>query len=209
LAQGTKLILTMSLSLQKRLAANVKKCGINRIYLDPNETQEISMANSRFTIRKLIKDGLIMRKPEKIHSRARVRKNHAAKRKGRHMGVGKRRGSRNSRMPSKGLWIRRCRVLRRLLKKYREQKKIDKHIYRNFYMRAKGNQFKNKRVLIESIHKAKAERTKIRIVQEQNDAKKAKAKAQKERKLAKSKQPEAPPEEEAPATTKKKKATKA
>jgi large subunit ribosomal protein L19e len=102
-------------------------------------------------------------------------------------------------MPSKGLWIRRCRVLRRLLKKYREQKKIDKHIYRNFYVRAKGNQFKNKRVLIEFIHKAKAERAKVRLVQEQNDAKKAKAKAQKERKLLKNKAPEIPVEEEAPA----------
>merc|ERR1711972_851961 len=97
----------------KRLAADVKKCGVNRIYLDPNETQEIGMANSRFTIKKLLKDGLIMRKPEKIHSRARVRKNLIAKRKGSH----------NSRMPSKGLWIRRQRVLRRLLRKYREQKK--------------------------------------------------------------------------------------
>merc|ERR1719412_380216 len=126
-----------------------------------------------------------MRKPIKIHSRARVRKNHMAKRKGRHMGVGKRRGSRNSRMPSKGLWIRRQRVLRRLLRKYREQKKIDKHIYRNFYLRSKGNQFKNKRVLIEFIHKAKAERLKVKNVEEQNEARKAKAKAQKERKAAK------------------------
>merc|ERR1719317_1042010 len=42
-----------------------------------------------------------MRKPEKIHSRARVRKNHLAKRKGRHSGIGKRKGSRDARMSSK------------------------------------------------------------------------------------------------------------
>merc|ERR1719300_248606 len=42
-----------------------------------------------------------MRKPEKIHSRARVRKNLIAKRKGRHMGVGESKGSRNSCMSSK------------------------------------------------------------------------------------------------------------
>ena len=30
-----------------------------RIWLDPNEASEISMANSRFNIRKLIKDGLV------------------------------------------------------------------------------------------------------------------------------------------------------
>ena len=77
------------------------RCGQKRIWLDPNETSEIAMANSRFNIRKLLKDGLIIRKPVKIHSRARVRKNLAAKRKGRHTGAGKRRGCLQARMPIK------------------------------------------------------------------------------------------------------------
>jgi len=175
----------MSLRLQKRLAASVRKCGKNRIWLDPNETNEISMANSRFNIRKLIRDGLIIRKPVKIHSRARVRKNLDAKRKGRHTGAGKRRGSKEARMPTKVLWMRRQRVLRRLLRKYRETKKIDNHIYHNFYVRSKGNQFKNKRVLIEAIHKAKLEKAKAKALEEQSAAKKEKARLLKERKAAK------------------------
>mmetsp|Transcript_85983 Transcript_85983/g.170691 ORF Transcript_85983/g.170691 Transcript_85983/m.170691 type:complete len:189 (+) Transcript_85983:67-633(+) len=175
----------MSLKMQKRLAASVKKCGEGRIWLDPNEASEISMANSRFNIRKLIKDGLIIRKAVKMHSRSRVRKNLAAKRKGRHTGLGKRRGTREARMPSKILWMRRQRVLRRLLRKYRQAKKIDKHLYHYFYRHAKGNTYKNKRVLVESIHKMKAERMKAKALAEQSEARKEKAKAKKLKKAAK------------------------
>jgi hypothetical protein len=59
------------------------------------------MANSRQNIRKLVKDGFVIRKPQKIHSRARARRALEAKRKGRHSGYGKRRGTREARLPTK------------------------------------------------------------------------------------------------------------
>eukprot|EP01127_Copromyxa_protea_P010642 TRINITY_DN2604_c0_g1_i1.p1 TRINITY_DN2604_c0_g1~~TRINITY_DN2604_c0_g1_i1.p1 ORF type:complete len:192 (-),score=49.28 TRINITY_DN2604_c0_g1_i1:37-612(-) len=174
-----------SLKLQKRLAASVLKCGKGKVWLDPNEISEISMANSRQNVRKLIKDGFVIRKPVTIHSRSRVRDRNLAKRKGRHTGTGKRRGTKEARTPSKMLWIRRIRVLRRLLKKYRAQKKIDKHLYHELYLKAKGNVFKNKRVLQEHIFKAKAEKIRVKSIEDQASAHRLRNKAARQRRIEK------------------------
>lgn len=99
-----------------------------------------------------------MKKPVSIHSRARARVYKEAKRRGRHTGVGKRKGARDARLPVKVLWIRRLRSLRRLLRKYRKAGKMTKSLYHECYLNAKGNQYKNKRVLVEAIHKERNEK---------------------------------------------------
>jgi len=164
----------VSLKLQKRLAASVLNCGKKRVWLDPTEITEISLANSRANIRKLVKDGFIIRRPMKMHSRARVRKVHEAKMKGRHMGPGTRKGTREARMPSKLLWICRIRVQRRILKKYRQSGKINRHQYHELYNKAKGSVYRNKRVLMEAISKMISEQNvkgnRLAAIQQQKKA---------------------------------------
>ena len=113
----------VNLRLQRRLAADILHVGSKRVWMDPNEVNEIALANSRKAVRKLIKDNFVFKKKIEMHSRQRARLRKEERRLGRHTGLGKRHGPAGARMPQKVLWVRRQRTLRRLLKKYRESKK--------------------------------------------------------------------------------------
>ncbi|CAG79977.1 60S ribosomal protein L19 [Yarrowia lipolytica] len=173
-----------NLKTTKRLAASVLGVGKRKIWLDPQELTDIANANSRQQVRKLVSDGLIVRKPNAMHSRSRTRALAEAKRAGRHTGFGKRKGTANARMPEQVLWMRRQRVIRRLLSKYREQGKIDKHLYHELYKLAKGNTFKHKRAVVEHVIKAKAEATREKALKDEAEARRVKNRAARERRAA-------------------------
>lgn len=118
-------------------------------------------ATSRMQVRGLIKDGVILKKPDVVHSRWRANKLAEAKKKGRHMGIGKRKGTKNARMPEKDIWIKKIRSLRASLKEMKQSSYITLEEYNKYYMQAKGNAFKSGKVMVDYIEKKRAEKIKI------------------------------------------------
>jgi large subunit ribosomal protein L19e len=131
----------MKLTAQKRMAAEILKCGENRVYFDPYLIEEIKLAITREDIRNLIKEGVIQKKHKKGISKARKKIQHQRKKKGRGRGLGKRKGRKTARTPRKRAWIKKIRPQRRELKKLRDRKIITIATYRKLYKNAKGGMF--------------------------------------------------------------------
>ena len=131
----------MNLKPQKRMAADILKCGENRVYFDPYLEEDISLAITREDMRNLIKQGAIKKKYKKGISNYRKKLQHERKKKGRGRGFGKRKGTKHARNPKKRAWIKKIRPLRRELKKMRDRKLITTADYRKLYRNAKGGMF--------------------------------------------------------------------
>ncbi len=106
-------------------------------------------------VRNLIQQGLIIRKNIQNHSNDRKRLFKEAKKKGRHRGDGKKKGTSNARSSKSCKWLFRQRVFRNILKKYRKAKKITTHLYKELYYKCKGNVFKSKRIMLDYIYNVK------------------------------------------------------
>lgn len=131
----------MDLAVQKRLSALLLKCGENRVRFDPERLEDISDAITRGDIRSLINSGAIFKLQKKGTSRFRAKKRTMQRIKGRRRGIGKRQGTKYSKITRKRQWINRIRVLRRALKKLKDEKVIPTNTYRKYYKWAKGGVF--------------------------------------------------------------------
>jgi large subunit ribosomal protein L19e len=129
---------------QKRLAAIVMKCGASRVRLNPDRGDEIATAVTRADIRKLVAGKVITKVQKQGVSRGRGRKLDAQKAKGRRVGPGSRKGAKYARLPRKERWMALIRALRNELTTLKEAGAIERSTYRNYYMRAKGGQFRSR-----------------------------------------------------------------
>ncbi|MBN2154719.1 MAG: 50S ribosomal protein L19e [Candidatus Lokiarchaeota archaeon] len=133
----------MNVTAQKRMAAEILKCGKNRIFIDPEYVDDVIMAITREDIRNLIQQGIIQKRQKIGISKYRNNLRKERKKRGRARGYGKRKGVTTARNPSKRAWINTIRPLRRELKELRDTGKIEKSVYRKMYLRAKGGSFKS------------------------------------------------------------------
>ncbi|AEF96443.1 50S ribosomal protein L19e [Methanotorris igneus] len=134
----------MDVSVQRRMAADILKCGLDRVWIDPEQLDKVKAAITKDDIRALIKEGVIKKKQKKGISSARTKKLKEQKRKGRRRGPGSRRGAKGARTPKKERWINTIRPLRRLLKELRDNGTIDRRTYRRLYRMAKGGAFRSR-----------------------------------------------------------------
>ncbi len=141
----------MNLKKKRRMASEILKCGLSRVWMDPERMDEISECTTKGDIRKVINKGIIVKLPKKGNSRGRWSKLQIQKSKGRRKGLGSRKGTKYARNPRKRAWISKIRAIRRILKEFKQDKKIDNKIYWLYYRKAKSGLIKSKKHLVKSL----------------------------------------------------------
>ena len=137
----------MQLDKVRRLAADVLKTGENRIWMDPAENEKISEVITKEDVRVLITEGFIKKKSARGQSTGRSKALRIQKKKGRRRGMGKRKGTLQSRTPKKKSWMKNVRAQRKKLRELRENnpKDVEKVGYSDVYRKIKGNYFRGKK----------------------------------------------------------------
>ncbi|MEN6609587.1 MAG: 50S ribosomal protein L19e [Methanoregulaceae archaeon] len=128
---------------QRRMAGAILKCGVHRIWFDPERLSDIQNAVSREDVRGLVGEGAIKAHQKIGVSRGRAREKIANRAYGHAKGHGRRKGAAGARTPSKLQWIKKIRAIRKTLVELRETGVVDAHMYRMLYRKAAGGQFRS------------------------------------------------------------------
>lgn len=141
----------------QRLARRLLSCGRNKLWIDPNEKERVAAAQNYEHVKQLVADNIIIRRRDKVNSRAHARELAEGRAKGRRMGLGKRKGTKKARLAPKEIWMKNIRSMRKTLKDLKKKGELAGEEYRSYYVQAKGNLFKNKNIMLDAIMKKKAE----------------------------------------------------
>ena len=133
----------LTLTNQKRLAADIMKIGKTRVWIDPERIEDVEEVITREEIRRLIHDGVIQALPQKGVSRARARVHRLKRKRGLRSGSGSRKGGKTSKISKKEMWGIRIRAIRKHLKQLVDSRTIQRSTYRRLYLLAKGGVFEN------------------------------------------------------------------
>jgi large subunit ribosomal protein L19e len=133
----------MQITNQKKMAAQILKCGVHRVWINPSYLDQVAQSVQKEDIREAIGSGWIKAKAIKGTSRVRALKRLAQKHKGRQKGQGKRSGTANARNPRKKQWMAIIRAQRRTLKGMREEGTLERSQYRHYYLKAKGGSYRS------------------------------------------------------------------
>ncbi len=144
----------MNLGTQRRMAAQILKCGESRVWMSPEAAEKIKQAITRRDVRGLIKDGLVRKIPRKKSDRTGPRLRMLQAAKGRGGGAGSRKGATGGRAGKKERWLKIIRPQRSLLKSLRSEKKMLKD-YGSVYRQAKGGAFRSRHHLLSHLEERK------------------------------------------------------
>ncbi len=137
-----------TLETQKRLASRILKCGVTRIWIEPDAANEVSTAMTAGDVRKFIGLGFIQARPEKGNSGGRLKHRQSQVEKGRRQGYGSRTGKQGARLNLKEYWMRQIRAQRNLLQSLRAEKIITNEQFRDAYSYLKSGNIKSKAYLL-------------------------------------------------------------
>ncbi len=128
----------------KRMAGGILKVGQTKIWISPGHKGRVSEAMTKDDVRQLIKERVIAKRRDNLHSRGSARVLAVRKGKGRKKGKGKRQGTKKTRMGTKKRWMDSVRAQRRMLAEMKKSGAKFSVPARKVYLLISGNYFKGK-----------------------------------------------------------------
>lgn len=155
-----------NISSQKRMAAEILKCGVTRIKVSDTQSAKdaIDEALTREDVRGLIRKKYLIKKQVKGQSSAGAKKIKAQKKKGRRKGKGSRKGNIGARESKKKKWVKSVRALRVLIKDLRDTGRLERSNYRLIYRRVKGGMFRNRKHIMLYLKEHELLKTRTKII---------------------------------------------